>query len=133
MKPSLIVFLLVILSLALSACASSSIDDVDPFINPSTVTPKYGEGGYKLEILPISFEEIPYDLSDSYVAYYAMYEINPTEQMTFTRIFVGSNFEGKPNVHYFKVIPVQVETGPVTAFDENAREAMLELCLAISK
>jgi hypothetical protein len=128
-----LVFALILIIL-LSACAptNTGIDEVNPLINPSIVSPKYGESGYKLQIVPIGFEEIPYDLSNSYVAYFAMYEIEPG-QLTFTRIFVGSNFEGKQSVHYFKVIPVQVETGPVTAFDENAYEAMLKLSLAISK
>lgn len=132
MKLSLrFLFLLVLFSLFLSACGDSGID-AEPLINISTVTPKYGDGGYKLQILPIDFSEIPYDLSDSYVAYYAVYEIGPG-QLTFAKISVGSNFEEQPNVHYFKVIPIQVETGPVTAFDQNAYDAMLNLCLAISK
>ncbi|HCQ31772.1 TPA: hypothetical protein DIU27_05370 [Candidatus Collierbacteria bacterium] len=130
MKLSYFALILLILSLSLSACGGKVSEyDSSPLINISTVTPRYGVGGYKIQIEPI--EEVPYNLSDSFVVYYAVYEEGG--QMIFTRITVGSNFEGKPNLHYFKIIPIEVVTGPVTAFDENAREAMLGLCLAISE
>jgi len=126
-----LVITLILASIMISACGNSGIDAY-PLINPSTLTPKYGDGGYRIRIEPISFRDIPYDLSNSYIAYFAVYEIGQSHQMTFTRIFVGSNYEGKPNVHYFKVYPVEVGSGPVTAFDESARDAILQLCLVIS-
>ncbi len=126
----MIVLVIVLVSLLLSACGGTGLDDKS-FFNLTTVPARYGNGGYEVRILPIDFSEIPTDLSADYVAYYAVFKLS-NSQYTFERIFVGSNFENKPDVHYFKLYPFDVQA-QVTAFDQNAHQAMIDLCLSIPK